>query len=168
MGNQSVMVNSPSETFTEKNYCVDNYGKTKINQIYRTYICSNKNENQWFSFETPKKTHYPAPNQGWFNIIGREGLCIAARNNNGYVIQANCGYTDDLLWTTERLADGIRIVNKTKRQMDAMGANVYGYVKQNVQRQIWDIKSVGNGKLQMYNCDENGKNQAFSFFNLKK
>merc|ERR1712032_980060 len=174
-----------------KNYCVDNYGKAKINQIYRTYICKNKNENQSFSFETPKKTHYPAPEKGWFNIIAKSGLCLAARNNNGNVIQANCGDTDDLLWTFIREADGIRISNKTKRQMDAMGGSVYGYLKQNVQRQIWDITSLGNGKLQfrnyirntciddygkndvngklrMFKCDKNGKDQEFSFAPAKK
>merc|ERR1712166_706727 len=74
------------------------------------------------------------------------GLCVAARNNNSNLVQVNCGNVEDLLWTTEKLEDGLKITNNTKRQMDAMGARVYGYVKQNVNRQVWAIESVNNGK----------------------
>merc|ERR1712032_1024965 len=47
-----------------KTYCVDDYGKAQINHAYRTYICSNKNENQWFLLQpltqnTPTKPTTP-------------------------------------------------------------------------------------------------------------
>merc|ERR1712160_109946 len=92
-----------------------------------------------------KTTKQLYPN-GYFNIIGKTGLCVAARNNNSNLVQVNCGEFEDLLWKTEKLEDGLKITNKTKRQMDAMGARVYGYVKQNTDRQVWAIESVNNGK----------------------
>merc|ERR1711957_149914 len=128
-----------------KNKCLDDAGKSGINNIYRIWTCDNKNDDQWFLLKAPKKAKQLYPN-GYFNIIGKTGLCVAARNNNSNLVQVNCGEFEDLLWTTEKLEDGLKITNKTKRQMDAMGARVYGYVKQKTTRQIWAIESVKNGK----------------------
>merc|ERR1711957_1046722 len=128
-----------------KTYCLDDYGKHVKNNKYRTFACSNENNDQWFLLEAPKKFVSLAP-EGYFNIVGKTGLCVAARNNNSNLVQVNCGNVEDLLWTTEKLEDGLKITNKTKRQMDAMGTRVYGYVKQNVNRQVWSIESVNNGK----------------------
>merc|ERR1712160_174663 len=113
--------------------------------LCRVWACDNKTEDQWFLLKAPKKAKQLYPN-GYFNIIGKTGLCVAARNNNSNLVQVNCGEFEDLLWTTEKLEDGLKITNKTKRQMDAMGARVYGYVKQNTPRQVWAIESVNNGK----------------------
>merc|ERR1712222_151721 len=172
-----------------QNKCLDNYGKNKINGLFRMWKCDDKNEHQWYLMQAPKKLQrFP---EGWFNIIGKTGLCMAARNNNGNVIQANCGDTDDLLWTTEREGDGIRIVNKTKRQMDAMGARILGYTEQNTPRQKGAIESLGNGRyhfrnyvqnkcvddygkndvnkpFRMLSCDVKDNNQSFSFAPPKK
>merc|ERR1711957_96141 len=128
-----------------QNKCLDNKGKSGINLLYRLWACDNKTEDQWFLLEAPKKAKQLYPN-GYFNIIGKTGLCVAARNNNSNLVQVNCGNVEDLLWKVEKLEDGLKITNKTKRQMDAMGARVYGYVKQNVNRQVWAIESVNNGK----------------------
>merc|ERR1712166_489985 len=128
-----------------QNKCLDNKGKSGINLLYRVWACDNKTEDQWFLLKAPKKAKQLYPN-GYFNIIGKTGLCVAARNNNSNLVQVNCGEFEDLLWKTEKLEDGIKITNKTKRQMDAMGARVYGYVKQNTPRQVWAIESVNNGK----------------------
>merc|ERR1712032_134501 len=153
-----------------QNKCLDNYGKNKINGLFRMWKCDDKNEHQWYLMQAPKKLQrFP---EGWFNIIGKTGLCMAARNNNGNVIQANCGDTDDLLWTTEREGDGIRIVNKTKRQMDAMGARILGYTKQNTPRQKWAIESLGNGRYHFRNyvqnkcVDDYGKNDVNKPFRM--
>merc|ERR1712166_170945 len=128
-----------------QNKCLDNKGKSGINLLYRLWACDNKTEDQWFLLEAPKKAKQLYPN-GYFNIIGKTGLCVAARNNNSNLVQVNCGEFEDLLWKTEKLEDGLKITNKTKRQMDAMGTRVYGYVKQNTPRQVWSIESVNNGK----------------------
>merc|ERR1712160_37094 len=128
----------------KQNKCLDNKGKSGINLLYRVWACDNKTEDQWFLLEAPKKIQlYP---NGYFNIIGKSGLCVSARDNNGNLRQANCGDQIDLQWKVEKLEDGLKITNKTKRQMDAMGTRVYGYVKQNVNRQVCAIESVNNGK----------------------
>merc|ERR1712166_1066882 len=150
-----------------QNKCLDNKGKSGINLLYRVWACDNKTEDQWFLLEAPKKAKQLYPN-GYFNIIGKTGLCVAARNNNSNLVQVNCGNVEDLLWKVEKLEDGLKITNKNKRQMDAMGARVYGYVKQNVNRQVWAIESVNNGKhvtfrnyIQNKCLDDKSKDQWF-------
>merc|ERR1712195_324433 len=93
--------------------------------------------------EQIKQSNIPT---GWFNIVGKTGLCVAARNNNGILVPANCGNVEDLLWKTDKSGNGLKITNKTKRQMDSMGSRMLGYVKQNTPRQIWAIDTVNNGK----------------------
>merc|ERR1711957_952589 len=174
-----------------QNKCLDNKGKSGINNLYRVWICDLKNQDQWFLLDAPKKTQQLYPN-GYFNIVGRTGLCVAARNNNSYLVQVNCGDVQDLMWTVEKRADGLIIKNKTKRQMDAMGAQVYGYVRQVTPRQRWAIESVNDGKhvtfrnyiqnkcvddngkpdnnqhYRMWKCDNENKGQWFTFAEPKK
>jgi hypothetical protein len=88
---------------------------------------------------------------GWFNIVGKTGLCVSARNNNGKLTQQTCGTGDDLLWTTERNKNGLIIRNKTGRVMDNYynkqhnGNPVIGYSINFTAAQIWVIESVKNG-----------------------
>merc|ERR1711957_629503 len=128
-----------------KTYCLDDTGKHKKNLLYRTFACSNENKNQWFLLETPKKTQRLYP-EGYFNIIGKSGLCVSSRINNSNLQQEKCGELDTLLWTVKRNGDGLYIINKTSRAMDASGATVRGYAKSKTTRQIWAIESVNNGK----------------------
>merc|ERR1712037_447670 len=102
-----------------KTYCVDDYGKSQINHAYRTYICSNKNENQWFSLEAPKQL--AKLREGWFNIVSKNGLCVSSRLNNSNLQQEKCGDLDTLLWTIEKTTNGRILRSKTGRQMDASG-----------------------------------------------
>merc|ERR1711957_1052809 len=128
-----------------KTYCLDDTGIHKKNLLYRTFACSNDNKNQWFLLETPKKTQRLYP-EGYFNIIGKSGLCVSSRLNNGNLQQEKCGDLDTLLWTVKRNGDGLYIINKTSRAMDASGATVRGYTKSKTTRQIWAIESVNYGK----------------------
>merc|ERR1711957_569500 len=128
-----------------KTYCLDDYGKHVKNNKYRTFACSNENKNQWFLLQTPEQTQKLYP-EGYFNIIGKSGLCVSSRLKNSNLQQEKCGELDTLLWTVEKNGDGLILINKTKRVMDNSGATVRGYIKQKTTRQIWAIESVNNGK----------------------
>merc|ERR1711957_441797 len=64
-----------------KTYCLDDYGKHVINNKYRTLACSNENKNQWFLLKSPKQKEKLYP-EGYFNIIGKSGLCVSSREKN--------------------------------------------------------------------------------------
>merc|ERR1712032_1653695 len=84
------------------------------------------NRNQWFRLAAPRATRpakRPArlyPN-GWWNIVGKTGLCVSARNNKGNLVQQACGNRSDLLWTAQPLKNGLIIINRTGRIMDNRG-----------------------------------------------
>merc|ERR1711957_533921 len=128
-----------------KTYCLDDYGKHVKNNKYRTFACSNENKNQWFLLKSPKQKEKLYP-EGYFNIIGKSGLCVSSREKNRNLQQEKCGELDTLLWTVEKNGDGLYLLNKTKRVMDNSGATVRGYIKQKTTRQVWGIESVNNGK----------------------
>merc|ERR1712032_1746071 len=35
---------------------------------------------------------------GWFNIVGHKGLCVAATHQNGRLTQQKCGTSPQVLW----------------------------------------------------------------------
>jgi hypothetical protein len=118
---------------------------------------------------TPKPVVSLAP-KGWFNIVGKTGLCVSARNNNGKLTQQTCGTGNDLLWTAQNFKNGLIIKNKTGRVMDNAGQRpnngnpTLGYAYNGTPAQIWVIESVRNGdhvhfrNLQRNKCfDDTGR-----------
>merc|ERR1711957_357931 len=134
-----------------KNYCLDDNEKkisVSTNTVLYTLACDYKNENQWFSIEAYKKVDMP---KGWFNVVGKTGLCVASRLNNGNLQQEKCKGQDDLLWKAENHKNGLIIKNKTGRAMEAQrknkGNNMLGYKRNNSKNlYVWAIESVMQGK----------------------
>merc|ERR1712037_1081188 len=114
---------------------------------------------------------------------------------NGNLQQQKCGDRESLLWKIERAekGDGYVLRNKSDRVMYNSGNSVLGYKRNNNWQIRWAIESVNHGKyitfrniyrknkcvddygkndvnekLRMYKCDENGKDQEFSFVPAKK
>ena len=120
--------------------------------------------------EMKEKNNIPIP-EGFFNIVGKTGLCVSAKNPNGRLVQQKCGDSDDLLWQTEKYSNGLIIKNKTGRVMDNRGQGrrdgnpTLGYSRNNTPAQVWVIESVHNGNhvhirnLQRNKCfDDTGRN----------
>ena len=131
--------------------CLDDYGKREIGQFYQLNDCAKVNENQWFRLLVPskKKKLYP---DGWFNIIGKTGFCVAATNKNGALTQQNCGSEDVFSWKAENHKNGLVILCKNGLVMDnfenknANGNKTIGYQRNNSSAQVWLIYSVQNEK----------------------
>jgi hypothetical protein len=113
------------------------------------------------TLETLNETQVTVPS-GWFNIVGKTGLCVSARNYKGKLTQQTCGFGDDLLWTTEKCKNGLIIKNKTGRVMDNHrekgnnGNPTYSWSKNENPSQIWKIEKVRYGYVHFINL-QNGK-----------
>merc|ERR1711957_1036123 len=129
-----------------KNYCLDDNEKkisVSTNTVLYTLACDYKNENQWFSIEAYKKVDMP---KGWFNVVGKTGLCVASRLNNGNLQQEKC-----------------------------KGNKIFGNKRNNNRAQIWAIELMGNGKhvhfrnyLRNKCLDDTRKAVINNFYYLKK
>merc|ERR1712032_675188 len=105
----------------QRNKCLDDTGRHAVGQKYHLWSCSNGNRNQWFrlaAWKAPKPSVGSRIPSGWWNIVGPTGLCVSARNNNGRLVQQNCGGSADLLWTAQRHGNDLIILNRTGRAMD--------------------------------------------------
>merc|ERR1712032_30828 len=144
--------------------------------------CSNGNRNQWFrlaAWKAPKPSVGSRIPSGWWNIVGPTGLCVSARNNNGRLVQQNCGGSADLLWTAQRHGKGLIILSKNGRVMDNAarrgnnGNPILGYRRNNTPAQIWAIESVHHGNhyhfrnLQRNKCvDDTGRHAVGQKYHL--
>jgi len=163
----------------QRNKCLDDTGRHAVGQKYHLWSCSNGNRNQWFRLrghQAVQSYKYPA---GWWNIVGPTGICVSARNNNGRLVQENCGGSNDLLWTAQRYSNGLLILAKNGRAMDNSarrgnnGNPILGYRRNNTPAQIWAIESVGVGNhvhfrnLQRNKClDDTGRHAVGQKYHL--
>merc|ERR1711957_296963 len=84
--------------------------------------------------------------KGWFNVVGKTGLCVASRLNNGNLQQEKC-----------------------------KGNKIFGNKRNNNRAQIWAIELVNNGKhvhfrnyLRNKCLDDTRKAVINNFYYLKK
>merc|ERR1712004_702267 len=82
---------------------------------------------------------------GWFNIVGKTGLCVSARNNNGRLVQERCSNNANVTWRADRFRNGYMVRARNGRVMDNAGQGnrngnpVLGYRRNNTPAQIWAI-----------------------------
>jgi len=137
----------------QRNKCLDDTGVARVNRHYHIWSCSNGNRNQWFRLAVYRRPARPTrlyPN-GWFNIVGKTGLCVSARHNRGNLTQQRCGTGADLQWRVIRYRNGLILQARNGRIMDNRGQGarngnpVIGYPRNNTPAQIWAIESVRHG-----------------------
>ena len=120
--------------------------------ILLSIICNSlarrsKSKNRLTNRSTQPKL-YP---DGFFNIIGKTGLCVSANRINGALTQRNCGSSDDLLWKAENQLNGLVILCKNGMVFDNSGQQningnpTLGYSRNFGPNQVWVIESVQNG-----------------------
>jgi hypothetical protein len=119
-----------------------------VNQIGLSN-CSLSNKENLNSFLNILKN--PLLPEGYFNIVGKTGLCISAKYEINRLTQQECGNDDHLLWKYQKQNDGYVILSKNGLVIDIYegknfkGSPVVSNTRNNGFNQIWVVESVKNG-----------------------
>ena len=129
------------------NKCLDDTGIADIGQGYQLMDCDKSNKNQWFKVKDSKNYDSALYH---INLVGKTGLCISAKYHN--LVQEKCGDSDDLVWDSQKQANGRVFINKTGRVIDIMDNSshknengntiIIGETRNNSHSQIWFIELV--------------------------
>jgi hypothetical protein len=101
------------------------------------------------SLVAPKKmvAHIP---KGWFNIVGKSGLCLSAKFNHNNVLQEKCGDYDMLLWRAVKGKNGYILITKDGNNNRLLHSNLNFiveevYSKKDKNPATYAIESVQSG-----------------------
>jgi hypothetical protein len=100
---------------------------------------------------------------GWFNIVGKTGLCASAKNKGDRVNQQRCDCSEELMWKAELHNGSYVFINKNGYTLDNYAQNknngnkTISYPRNNSGAQLWKVEKVNDANL----LKNTGSNKCF-------